>query len=76
MMYVVYVDGGVMTNCTPNTSPQEQISFVLQCVDVSSTQIHVFEYFLELLKVDDTTGKCLFDAIMNEINNLDLILIT
>ncbi|KAL5169536.1 Zinc finger MYM-type protein 1 [Glycine soja] len=30
------------------------------------------EYFLEFLKVDDTTGICVFDAIMNEINNIGL----
>lgn len=48
------------------------MSFILRCIDVSSTQIQVFEYFLEFLKVDDTTGKNLFDAIMNEINNIGL----
>ena len=42
------------------------MSFILRCIDVSSTQIQVFEYFLESLKVDDTIEKCLFDAIMNE----------
>ncbi|KAH1232638.1 hypothetical protein GmHk_09G025242 [Glycine max] len=46
---------------------QKQKSFVLRWVDVSSTQIQ-----LEFLKVDDTNGKCLFDAIMNEINNIGL----
>ena len=48
------------------------MSFILRCIDVSSTQIQVFEYFLEFLKVDDTSGKNLFDAIMNEINNIGL----
>ena len=62
----------VILDCTPDASHQEQMSFVLQCVDVSSTQIQVFEYFLEFLKVDDTIGKDLFDAIMNEINNIGL----
>jgi len=31
-----------------------------------------FNIFLEFLKVDDTTEKGLFDAIMNEINNIGL----
>ena len=31
-----------------------------------------FNIFLEFLKVDDTTEKRLFDAIMNEINNIGL----
>ncbi|KAL5166612.1 Zinc finger MYM-type protein 1 [Glycine soja] len=40
-----------------NISHQEQISFVLRCVNISSTPIQVNEYFLEFLKVDDTSGK-------------------
>jgi len=35
-------------------------------VDISSTPIQVNEYFLEFLKVDDISGKCLFDAIIDE----------
>ena len=62
----------IILDCTPDASHQEQISFVLRCIDVSSTQIQVFEYFLEFLRVDDTTGKNLFDAILNEINNIGL----
>ena len=38
--------------------------------------MQVFKYFLEFLKVDYTTRKNLFDAIINEINILDLILVT
>ncbi|KAL2946027.1 hypothetical protein AAZX31_U011500 [Glycine max] len=53
----------IILDSTP--SHQEQISFVLGCVDISSTQIQVFEYFLKFLKVDDTTGKSFFDANMN-----------
>ena len=48
------------------------MSFVLRCVDISSTSIQNFEYFLELLKLDDTTRKDLFDVIMNEINTIGL----
>ena len=40
-------------------SHQEQMSFVLRCVNISSTPIQVNEYFLEFLKVDDTSGKSL-----------------
>ena len=54
----------VILDCTPDVSHQEQMSFELRCVDVSSIQIQVFEYFLEFLKVDYTTRKGFFDAIM------------
>ena len=43
------------------------MSFVLRCVDIASTPIQVNEYFLEFLKVDDTSGKGLFDAIIDVI---------
>ena len=48
------------------------MSFVLRCVDISSTPIQVNEYFLEFLKVDDTSGKGLFDAIIDELNIVGL----
>ena len=66
----------VILDCTPDASHQEQMSFVLQCVDVSSTQIQVFEYFLEFLKVDDTSGKCLLMLSWIKWIILDLILVT
>ena len=47
----------IILDCTPDISHQEQMTFVLWYVDVSSIQIQVFEIFLEFLKVDDTTGK-------------------
>ena len=56
----------IILDCTLDISHQEQISFVLRCVDISSTPIQVNEYFLEFLKVDDTSGKGLFDAIIDE----------
>ena len=30
------------------------------------------KYFLEFLKVDDTSGKCLFEVIVDEIKNIRL----
>ncbi|KAL2964683.1 hypothetical protein AAZX31_16G017900 [Glycine max] len=62
----------IILDCIPDVSHNEQMYFVVRCVDVSSTQIQVFQCFLEILKVDDTTKKYLFDAIMNEINNVEL----
>ena len=62
----------IILNCTPDISHQEQMSIVLRCVDFSSTPIQVVEYFLEFLVVDDTTGKGLSDAIMNELVTIGL----
>jgi len=59
-------------DCTSYISHQEQMSCVLRCVDISWTPIHVNEYFLEFLKVDDTSGKCLFDASVDELKNIQL----
>jgi len=44
----------IILQCTPNISHQEKMSFVLRCVDISSTPIQVNEYCLEILKVYDT----------------------
>ena len=66
----------IILDCTLNASHQEQISFVLWCIDVSLTQIQVFEYFLEFLKVDDTIGKNLLMLSWIKWIILDLILVT
>jgi hypothetical protein len=62
----------IILDCTPDISHQEQMSFVVRCVDISSTPIQVNEYFLEFLKVDDTSGKGLFDAIIDELKIVGL----
>ena len=40
-------------------------------MDISSTPIQVNEYFLEFLKIDDTSEKGLFDVIVDELKNLE-----
>ncbi|KAL3009852.1 hypothetical protein AAZX31_07G106100 [Glycine max] len=57
----------IILDCTPDISHQEKMFFVLKCVDISSTPIQVNEYFLEFLKVYDTSVKGLFDAIIDEL---------
>ena len=48
------------------------MSLILRCVDISTSPIKIVEHFVEFVKVDDTTGKGLFDEITNVINILGL----
>ncbi|KAM0064023.1 putative ribonuclease H-like superfamily [Helianthus debilis subsp. tardiflorus] len=48
------------------------MSIVLRCLDISPTSIEVKEYFLEFLIVNDTTGKGLFDSIIEELDRIGL----
>jgi hypothetical protein len=45
---------------------------ILRCVDISTNTIKIDEHFIEFIKVDDTTGKGLFNEIINVIKNLEL----
>jgi hypothetical protein len=61
-----------MLDCTIDASHQEQKSLILRCVDISTNTIKIDEHFIEFIKVDDTTGKCIFNEIINVITNLEL----
>ncbi|XP_058216912.1 uncharacterized protein LOC131327798 [Rhododendron vialii] len=62
----------VILDCTSDISHQEQMSLVLRCVDVSTSPIMVKEFFLEFLKVDDTTGMGLFGELQEALVSLEL----
>ena len=68
----IYIYILVILDCTLDTSHQEQMSLILRCVDISTSPIKIVEHFFEFVKVDDTTGKGLFDEIINVLNILEL----
>lgn len=60
-------------DCTPDISHNEQLSLVLRIVNCQSpVGANIAEHFVGFVSVNDTTGKGLFDTLLEQLDSFRL----
>ncbi|XP_046435967.1 uncharacterized protein LOC124187823 [Neodiprion fabricii] len=64
----------IILDCTSDISHEEQMTAVVRFVTVSKNTVEICEHFIGFVVVDDTTGKGLYETLLDILksNNLEL----